>query len=42
VSLEIFLLDREGFRVVGELERPGAGPEELEVGEEKVKEEKAE
>lgn len=24
VSLEIFLLDREGFRVVGELERPGA------------------
>lgn len=25
VSLEIFLLDREGFRVVGELERP-AGP----------------
>lgn len=24
VSLEIFLLDRDGFRVVGELERPGA------------------
>lgn len=33
VSLEIFLLDREGFRVVGELERPSAGPEELEVSE---------
>jgi hypothetical protein len=33
VSLEIFLLDREGFRVVGELERPGSGPEELEVEE---------
>ncbi len=29
VSLEIFLLDRGGFRVVGELERPGAGPEGL-------------
>lgn len=33
VSLEIFLLDRDGFRVVGELERPSAGPEELEVSE---------
>lgn len=33
VSLEIFLLDREGFRVVGELERPSAGPEELELKE---------
>lgn len=32
VSLEIFLLDREGFRVVGELERPGTGPKELEAG----------
>lgn len=33
VSLEIFLLDREGFRVVGELERPSTGPEKLEVKE---------
>lgn len=32
VSLEIFLLDREGFRVVGELERSGTGPKELEEG----------
>lgn len=31
VSLEILLLDREGFRVVGELERPGAGPDALEL-----------
>lgn len=30
VSLEIFLLDREGFRVVGELERPRTGPDPLE------------
>jgi|GEM_PF-421138 len=29
VSLEIFLIDRSGFRVVGELERPGAGAEGL-------------
>ena len=36
VSLEIFLLDREGFRVVGELERPGPGPEALEAGKEKA------
>ena len=33
VSLEIFLLDQEGFRVVGELERPGSGAEKLEVDE---------
>jgi hypothetical protein len=33
VSLEIFLLDQEGFRVVGELERPGSGAETLEVDE---------
>lgn len=33
VSLEIFLLDRDGFRVVGELERPSTGPEELELKE---------
>ncbi|MCB1205403.1 MAG: hypothetical protein KDN18_14170 [Verrucomicrobiae bacterium] len=33
VSLEIFLLDREGFRVVGELERPALGPEKLEIKE---------
>jgi len=32
VSLEIFLLDRDGYRVVGELERPG--PETLDLGEE--------
>lgn len=33
VSVEIFLLDREGFRVVGELERPALGPEKLEIKE---------
>jgi len=33
VSLEIFLLDQEGFRVVGELERPASGAEKLEVDE---------
>lgn len=31
VSLEIFLLDREGFRPVGELERPGPELETLEM-----------
>jgi hypothetical protein len=35
VSLEIFLLDREGFRVVGELDRFGSEPPVLEPGEEK-------
>lgn len=31
VSLEIFLLDRDGFRVVGELVRPGPGAGTLEA-----------
>jgi hypothetical protein len=35
VSLEIFLLDRDGFRVVGELDRFGAAPPLPEPGEEK-------
>lgn len=36
VSLEIFLLDRQGFRVVGELERPRTGPDPLESLKEKT------
>ncbi len=35
VSLEIFLLDREGFRVVGELARPSVGASDLGLEKEK-------